>query len=564
MDTSNNEHLNIDSFLQTMSTSGIVEFFENNPEIMISYVTQSLSEGEERNLSNAMNNMINNMSQTVDISMHASRIQEDAEGYVNNMLTYVNNNTLPITDSSANNDQESDASTVSTAYSPPLHDINNTRLYAFADEEDILSSREPSPPNFDVIMRNAIDVQSDNVQADNNAEIQGERNLEQEEQSDEEQEEQSDESDEEQEEEEQSDEEQVTSPIVRRPGTLPRLSSRLAQNLINRNNQRRHGITYSNVLMNVNPTSTALSRMLFDISGNRGLPMLPPISDRAVDLLNSAEMPDFRWNNPMSINWTTPRIEQIIGRGVRIRDISNSNIRLNDIESQVNPNELREQNMTYNESTISTINEIINNYLTDLSENMSPNSLIRNVYSHLNITTEHSSEEIYAHIRHVFINRTDIVLEESLDNIINNMRFFSNSIFGTIDGMVPVDENGNEIGETVSISDFFNNRSTASLMNMFTNGEQNGNSIIDVVSNIVTNNSVGRRDNRPIDLKYCDFCELEEEYSGCTSCAICHEDYEATDKVIYLKCKHVFHQDCIVPWIAESSDTCPYCRARID
>lgn len=42
-------------------------------------------------------------------------------------------------------------------------------------------------------------------------------------------------------------------------------------------------------------------------------------------------------------------------------------------------------------------------------------------------------------------------------------------------------------------------------------------------------------------------------------CAICLEDFEPREEVMLTPCKHVFHEDCIVPWVG-SKGQCPVCR----
>eukprot|EP00252_Welwitschia_mirabilis_P011802 TRINITY_DN26239_c0_g1_i1.p1 TRINITY_DN26239_c0_g1~~TRINITY_DN26239_c0_g1_i1.p1 ORF type:complete len:212 (+),score=5.14 TRINITY_DN26239_c0_g1_i1:118-753(+) len=51
--------------------------------------------------------------------------------------------------------------------------------------------------------------------------------------------------------------------------------------------------------------------------------------------------------------------------------------------------------------------------------------------------------------------------------------------------------------------------------------------------------------------------EFKEKES--TECAICLEDLKAKDEVGRLPCQHVFHVDCITPWL-KSHVMCPVCR----
>jgi len=46
-------------------------------------------------------------------------------------------------------------------------------------------------------------------------------------------------------------------------------------------------------------------------------------------------------------------------------------------------------------------------------------------------------------------------------------------------------------------------------------------------------------------------------------CSICLEPFILRDKVIILKCKHGYHEDCIRKWFSENNVTCPLCRENI-
>lgn len=48
---------------------------------------------------------------------------------------------------------------------------------------------------------------------------------------------------------------------------------------------------------------------------------------------------------------------------------------------------------------------------------------------------------------------------------------------------------------------------------------------------------------------------LEEK----SQCSVCWEDFKPKEQVKQLKCDHLFHENCIVPWL-ELHDTCPVCR----
>ncbi|KAL2089923.1 hypothetical protein ACEWY4_014611 [Coilia grayii] len=57
--------------------------------------------------------------------------------------------------------------------------------------------------------------------------------------------------------------------------------------------------------------------------------------------------------------------------------------------------------------------------------------------------------------------------------------------------------------------------------------------------------------------------EITDEHVGSgLECPVCKEDYSAGESVRQLPCTHLFHNDCIVPWL-EQHDTCPVCRKSL-
>lgn len=53
--------------------------------------------------------------------------------------------------------------------------------------------------------------------------------------------------------------------------------------------------------------------------------------------------------------------------------------------------------------------------------------------------------------------------------------------------------------------------------------------------------------------------EAEEKH---LSCCICIENMKASEAVTKLPCDHLFHSDCIEPWVA-LRNTCPICRVPV-
>ena len=46
------------------------------------------------------------------------------------------------------------------------------------------------------------------------------------------------------------------------------------------------------------------------------------------------------------------------------------------------------------------------------------------------------------------------------------------------------------------------------------------------------------------------------------SCSVCKDIFEIQQNVLYLPCKHVYHEDCILPWLKERN-SCPTCRFEL-
>ncbi len=48
-----------------------------------------------------------------------------------------------------------------------------------------------------------------------------------------------------------------------------------------------------------------------------------------------------------------------------------------------------------------------------------------------------------------------------------------------------------------------------------------------------------------------------------SKCPISLQKFEDEDKIIKLKCGHIFKEECIKEWLSESSNKCPVCREEV-
>jgi len=46
-------------------------------------------------------------------------------------------------------------------------------------------------------------------------------------------------------------------------------------------------------------------------------------------------------------------------------------------------------------------------------------------------------------------------------------------------------------------------------------------------------------------------------------CSICIDEIESETIIKFIKCKHIFHIDCLSKWIVKGNNKCPLCRSTI-
>ena len=51
-------------------------------------------------------------------------------------------------------------------------------------------------------------------------------------------------------------------------------------------------------------------------------------------------------------------------------------------------------------------------------------------------------------------------------------------------------------------------------------------------------------------------------YKEIAECSVCKEEFKKNDKVYKLPCDHLFHPDCITPWLKQHN-SCPTCRFEL-
>lgn len=55
---------------------------------------------------------------------------------------------------------------------------------------------------------------------------------------------------------------------------------------------------------------------------------------------------------------------------------------------------------------------------------------------------------------------------------------------------------------------------------------------------------------------------IQSKQSESIQCAICMSGFQIDDRLVRLLCRHAFHDECVLPWLKQSS-TCPSCRFQL-
>lgn len=55
----------------------------------------------------------------------------------------------------------------------------------------------------------------------------------------------------------------------------------------------------------------------------------------------------------------------------------------------------------------------------------------------------------------------------------------------------------------------------------------------------------------------------DQDVQKSLECVVCKEEFKRAEKALKLPCEHVYHKDCIIPWL-NIHDSCPTCRTPIN
>lgn len=120
-------------------------------------------------------------------------------------------------------------------------------------------------------------------------------------------------------------------------------------------------------------------------------------------------------------------------------------------------------------------------------------------------------------------------------------------------------------------------RTTSSFLDMLINllgMSHHEESSMENIINYIMANDTNRYGNPPASKKVVDnldkveVTEENKNYIGkelgseTASCSVCKDEYEVKQNLLYLPCKHLFHDDCILPWLKERN-SCPTCRHEL-
>lgn len=118
-------------------------------------------------------------------------------------------------------------------------------------------------------------------------------------------------------------------------------------------------------------------------------------------------------------------------------------------------------------------------------------------------------------------------------------------------------------------------RTTSSLLDMIFNILRDRNTEENSMENIINyimQNDPNRYGNPPTSKSVLETLEkiVVDEFNldeigkegSCENCSVCKDNFEVNQIILKLPCKHIFHEECIMPWLKERN-SCPTCRFEL-
>jgi hypothetical protein len=251
-----------------------------------------------------------------------------------------------------------------------------------------------------------------------------------------------------------------------------------------------------------------------------------------------------------------------------------------EVEEEVEVEEVEEEvevdeSITYNQNILDTINLLTISYNIDT---MSPQYIIRILLEELyELFPLIPTDNLMIHLMHYFTREN---MDECVNALITMDALLSENSGEQVE-MIQVDADGNEIGNSISLNSFITDQlnnsintpsdATYNFFNSIMNLSNNINIPLNFTMQLATNvarQNVANDHLTPeqiaslctVQYKNLDITVMEKH----TNCAICSEDYELDHIVTCLQCDHIFHNDCIAPWLRTYNNSCPLCKEKID
>ena len=197
-------------------------------------------------------------------------------------------------------------------------------------------------------------------------------------------------------------------------------------------------------------------------------------------------------------------------------------------------------------------NEQVNN-LSNNNENI---NILNNINSDLNSFIDifdrylRNNEQNIMHNSYINILDNSISFNNNFINIINQENDYSD-----LPDLIPVNENNENFNQynlfTLNNNNIFP-ENNLNYPNSYINYYNINHEDVKIVLNEEQFNNIES-------LLYKDLNIVES-----MECLICTEEFVESDNIKKIKCNHVFHCECIKPWLCEESNKCPVCRIDID